>query len=77
MNVQLCYKEDAEVIADLHLNLQGDSARCEHCVNFLVELLKNLFSELLVILFVLSTVKSMAGSEVFGNTDIRQGVEAI
>ena len=31
----------------------------------------------LVILFVLSTVKSMAGSEVFGNTDIRQGVEAI
>jgi len=31
----------------------------------------------LVILFVLSTVKSMAGSEVFGDTDIRQGVEAI
>tara|TARA_R110000823_G_scaffold298626_1_gene419028 strand:+ start:367 stop:1134 length:768 start_codon:yes stop_codon:yes gene_type:complete len=31
----------------------------------------------LVILFVLSTVKSMAGSDVFGDTDIRQGVEAI
>ena len=31
----------------------------------------------LVIVFVLSTVKSMAGSEVFGNTDIKQDVEAI